>query len=120
MDPVPSQPWRTAVRSSRFRISVATAGIAAVGIAGAAMAVAAVNPQVASALSGYLATHAVAANAAGGAVKEPPATPDAKCGPGAMPEKTQGRVPLADYSNGRAAKGYYCNAQQISHIGDTG
>ena len=108
------------MRSNRFRISVATAGIAAVGIAGAAMAVAAVNPQVASALSGYLATHDVAPQASGATVKEPPATPDAKCGPGAMPEKTQGRVPAADYSNGRAAKGYFCNAKEVGHIGDTG
>ena len=45
------------MRSNRLRISIATAGIAAVGIAGAAMAVAAVNPQVASALNGWRATH---------------------------------------------------------------
>ena len=32
----------------------------------------------------------------------------------------QGRAPLADYSNGRAAKGYLCNAVQASHIGTTG
>ena len=108
------------MRSSRFRISVATAGIGAVGIAGAAMAVAAVNPTVAGMLSGYVASHDVTPTSASGAVKEPPATPDAPCGPGSMPEKTQGRVPAADYDNGRAAKGYFCNAREVSHIGDTG
>src|SRR5436305_1081489 len=65
------------------------------------------------------ATHDVAAESAA-ATKEPPATPDAPSGPGSRPEQTQGRVPLADYSNGRAAKGYYCNARQVSHIGNTG
>lgn len=108
------------MRPSRFRISVATAGVAAVGIAGAAMAVVGASPRVANALSGYLATHDIAPEAAGAVVKEPPATPDAKCGPGSMPEKIQGRVPLADYNDGRAAKGYYCNAREIGHIGDTG
>jgi hypothetical protein len=108
------------VGSSRFRISVATAGIAAMGVAGAAMAIAAVNPAVVNALTGYEQSHDIAAAPSSGTVKEPPATPDGHCGPGSMPEKTQGRVPLADYSNGRAAKGYFCNATQISHIGDTG
>ena len=106
--------------SSRFRISIATAGIAAMGVAGAAMAIAAVNPAVISAVTGYEQSHDVAAAPSSGAIKEPPATPDAHCGPGSMPEKTQGRVPLADYNSGRAAKGYFCNAQQVSHIGDTG
>lgn len=108
------------MRSSRFRISAATAGIAAVGVAGAAMAVAAVNPGVVSAVTSYVTTHDVAPEASGATVKEPPATPDAPCGPGSMPEKIQGRVPLADYSNGRAAKGYYCNAKEIGHTGNTG
>jgi len=47
-------------------------------------------------------------------------TPDRVCDKGSMPEKTQGRAPLADYSNGRAAKGYFCNARQISHFGNSG
>jgi hypothetical protein len=35
-----------------------------------------------------------------------------------MPETTQGRAPLADYTSGRAAKGYYCNARMVSHFFD--
>jgi len=42
---------------------------------------------------------------------------DLPCDAGSMPESTQGRAPLADYNSGRAAKGYYCNARQIGHIG---
>ncbi|MCW2607746.1 MAG: hypothetical protein JWO60_2439, partial [Frankiales bacterium] len=64
---------------------------------------------------------ASAAVAAGGAAGIPASTPKAVCGPGSLPETgRQGRVPLADYSNGRAAKGYTCNAQQVGHIGTTG
>jgi hypothetical protein len=38
-----------------------------------------------------------------------------------LPETSwQGRVPLRDYNDGRAAKGYYCNAVQVGHIGSTG
>jgi hypothetical protein len=44
-------------------------------------------------------------------------TPDVGCGPGDLPEAIQGRVPLADYASGRAAKGYTCNAEQVSHFG---
>ncbi|MBV9098629.1 MAG: hypothetical protein JO079_11285, partial [Frankiaceae bacterium] len=42
---------------------------------------------------------------------------DLPCDAGSMPETTQGRAPLADYNDGRAAKGYFCNARQISHYG---
>jgi hypothetical protein len=48
------------------------------------------------------------------------ATPDRRCDVGSMPEKTQGRAPLADYASGRAAKGYFCNAREVSHFGSTG
>ena len=48
-------------------------------------------------------------------------TPQAKCAKGSRPETgRQGRVPLRDYENGRAAKGYTCNATDIGHEGDTG
>lgn len=51
----------------------------------------------------------------------PAPTPAAKCGPGSLPETSyQGRVPLSDYTSGRAAKGYRCNTQQVSHQGSTG
>src|SRR5438270_7842508 len=49
------------------------------------------------------------------------ATPGSHCGPGSMPETgTQGRVPAADYADGRAAKGYTCNTKLVSHVGSTG
>ena len=32
----------------------------------------------------------------------------------------QGRVPLADYTSGRAAQGYRCNTKQVAHQGTTG
>lgn len=48
-------------------------------------------------------------------------TPKAQCGPGSNPETgTQGRVPLAEVESGRAAQGYWCNAQLVSRFGDTG
>jgi len=47
-------------------------------------------------------------------------TPDAACAPGALRESTQGRVPLAEVQSGRAAKGYRCNAVELSHDGDSG
>jgi hypothetical protein len=48
-------------------------------------------------------------------------TPQAECGPGALPETdVQGRVPTADYDNGRTAQGYQCNAEQVGHEGDSG
>src|SRR5688572_26895228 len=47
------------------------------------------------------------------------ATPSAVCGPGSRPETTsmQGRVPLSDYANGRAAQGYTCNTVLIGSYG---
>ena len=51
----------------------------------------------------------------------PPATPRAKCGPGSRPETgIQGRVPTSDYTSGRAAKGYTCNAVLQAREGNTG
>jgi hypothetical protein len=48
-------------------------------------------------------------------------SPKADCGPGALPETdAQGRIPTADYDNGRTAQGYQCNAEQVGHEGDTG
>ena len=37
-----------------------------------------------------------------------------------MPETTQGRAPKSDLASGRYAKGYSCNAVQISKSGTTG
>jgi hypothetical protein len=48
-------------------------------------------------------------------------TPDGKCGPGSRPEDSwQGRVPSKDFTDGRAAKGYTCNAVMVSHFGASG
>jgi hypothetical protein len=48
-------------------------------------------------------------------------TPEARCGPGSLPETSwQGRVPAADVVSGRAAKGYRCNAAPVSHFGTSG
>jgi len=44
-------------------------------------------------------------------------TPGIACDKGSLPEKIQGRAPLADFNSGRAAKGYTCNAREISHYG---
>ncbi len=38
------------------------------------------------------------------------------CDKGSRPEKVQGKAPEADYTSGRAAKGYFCNARLISHF----
>lgn len=48
-------------------------------------------------------------------------TPQAKCGPGSLPETSwQGRVPARDFTSGRALKGYTCNATLVSHFGNSG
>jgi hypothetical protein len=43
-----------------------------------------------------------------------------RCDAGSRPEKVQGKAPAADYESGRAAKGYMCNAQLVSHFGESG
>ena len=57
-----------------------------------------------------------------GAQQRPPAAvPRADCGPGSRPETSiQGRVPLADYTSGRADRGYLCNTRQVAHQGTSG
>jgi len=75
-----------------------------------------------AAVTGLVLTHA-AAGASGptaGGISTPAAVKDAVCGPGSLPEKTQGRVPSADYTSGRAAKGYRCNTAVVAHFGTTG
>ena len=108
--------------AKRFRSAGLTASVAVLASAGVAIAAAGAGPSLVSAMTqGYEQSHDIAPQASGAAVDVPPATPRAQCGPGSLPETgRQGRVPLADYSNGRAAKGYYCNAVEIGHIGATG
>ena len=62
--------------------------------------------------------HASASAARAHPVPPNVAVPRAHCGPGSHPEMgTQGRVPASDYTSGRAAKGYDCNAQLVGHYG---
>ena len=49
-----------------------------------------------------------------------PPTPGVACDAGSLPETTQGRVPLADVTSGRAAKGYTCNTRQLGQFGSVG
>jgi hypothetical protein len=105
------------VRPSTARRTLTLA--AAVAVAGAGVATAA-NRAALPVVGAYLQTHHMTATAEA-TTDVPPATPKADCGPGSLPETDrQGRVPLADYSNGRAAKGYTCNAEQVGHVGTTG
>ena len=57
------------------------------------------------------------------ATDEPPVTPtpQARCNDASRPEPgRQGRVPAADYESGRAARGYTCNTEMVSHHGNSG
>src|SRR3954452_7994297 len=76
------------------------------------------------ALVGALVAISVTAGSSSGAASHPEpssaATPGIPCDKGSMPEKVQGRAPAADYASGRAAKGYFCNARQIAHLGKSG
>ena len=62
----------------------------------------------------------VAGSATGATAPSTGPTPGIACDKGSLPEKTQGRAPLSDVASGRYAKGYTCNAQQVSHFGATG
>jgi hypothetical protein len=104
------------VLSPRRTTLVAALGLAVASVGVAAATGGAALPGVAA----YLATHATS-GAAATATSVPPATPKAHCGPGSQVETgRQGRVPLADYTSGRAALGYTCNALQVGHVGTTG
>lgn len=82
------------MRRSSLRLAVVSAAVIAFG--GAALATAAPTPPSTA------------------------ATPAAKCGPGSLPEQTQGRAPKADVATGRYAKGYTCNVAELSHQGRSG
>ncbi len=50
-----------------------------------------------------------------------PSTPGAPCDRGSLPETgVRGRVPLSDFTSGRAAKGYTCNARVVASTGNSG
>ncbi|HWJ81599.1 MAG TPA: hypothetical protein VNS55_05110 [Nocardioides sp.] len=76
---------------------------------------------VASGLAAVLVGSSLASALADGGSAVPEATPVAHCAPGSMPETSiQGRVPRADFTSGRAAKGYTCNTRMVSRHGRTG
>jgi hypothetical protein len=81
----------------------------------AAVAVAALT-----ATGGILTGAQASSGAAAPKPKFPAAVSDRKCGKGSLPETVQGEARAADYKDGRAAKGYTCNARQIGHFGTTG
>jgi hypothetical protein len=70
---------------------------------------------------GLLAASVVGGGSASGAADtgQTP-TPGIPCDKGSLPEKTQGRAPLSDVASGRYAKGYTCNAVEVSHFAATG
>jgi hypothetical protein len=67
-----------------------------------------------------VAAAAMLANGGAGAATGPASVPVAHCGPGSLPEATQGRVPRADYASGRVRKGYTCNTVEVGHQGSSG
>jgi len=73
------------------------------------------------ALSAAVLAAAVTQTSAGAAAAPSAApTPGTACDRGSLPEASQGRAPLTDVATGRYAKGYTCNARQISHVGRSG
>lgn len=75
---------------------------------------------VAAATGALMLSGAVSSRAIGTTSAVPPPTPDIACDAGSKPEAVQGKAPKADFDSGRAAKGYFCNAREISHFGTSG
>ncbi|MDX6200429.1 MAG: hypothetical protein QOJ79_3580 [Actinomycetota bacterium] len=112
--------------SLRLRPLLALTAAAAL-TAGTVAATARTTPPDVAALAAYAALHGSLGHA--GLAPAPPAytapgmgpTPQAPCDPGSRPETgRQGRVSPADYTSGRAAKGFTCNVTDIGHEGDSG
>jgi hypothetical protein len=105
------------------RILAATALLSAVA-AGTAATAGGVGPLRVDDLRSYATAHGLIAEMRAGGAAEAPvrgATPRARCGPGSQPETgRQGRVPLAEYVNGRADEGYTCNTREVSQHGSSG
>ncbi|MDP9181367.1 MAG: hypothetical protein M3P04_01160, partial [Actinomycetota bacterium] len=72
------------------------------------------------ALAVSAATIGVGVTASGATAPYAGATPGTRCDAGSLPEKVQGRAPKSDVASGRYARGYTCNAKQISHQGSMG
>ena len=101
----------------RLRTAPLVASLALVALGSAALAVRS-DPR----LSDYEAFHgSLGLHGAHLSVAHLPSTPQVPCGPGSRPETDrQGRAPLRDYTNGRAARGYTCNLTDVGHQGDSG
>ena len=72
------------------------------------------------AMSLSAATIGVGVTASGATTPYAGPTPGIACDKASLPEKMQGRAPGSDIASGRYAKGYTCNAREISHIGAVG
>ena len=102
---------------------VVLATLCVLALAGEAVATGTASHAVRDALAPYSHVHGVdgprgSVTVAAGAQT---ATPGVKCGPRSRPETgRQGRVPPAEYTSGRAAKGYTCNAVDVGHFGISG
>ena len=112
------------LRCTRFRwIAVAVLTIAAVA-AGATMSAGApaLNARLAgrASIGGPTALHTTTSRSMSATDPYAGPTPDIPCDKGSMPETVQGKTPKGDYDSGRAAKGYFCNARQVSRYGHTG
>ncbi|HWG93619.1 MAG TPA: hypothetical protein VNU66_05285 [Mycobacteriales bacterium] len=109
------------------RLLVASACLAALGAttagAAAGVSVAGVDVRL-DALRAYAHAHGLRPDISSRVADEVQvsgATPRAECGPGSNPETgRQGRVPAAEYVDGRAREGYTCNAEQVGHLGESG
>lgn len=120
--PNPDRFWRVATAAALTAITI---GAAVSGRAGGAVtpsvAVAAAHNHGSAPVGGPSGHHhASTAKYAGPTKPDSGPTPGIACDKGSRPEKVQGKAPKADYDSGRAAKGYFCNARQVSHFGTSG
>ncbi|MGH2756735.1 MAG: LVIVD repeat-containing protein [Actinomycetota bacterium] len=122
--PDPKRLWRVATAAAVAGITIAAA---ASGSVGSSLAVAAhhhgpaIGHHHSPAVGGPSGDNSRALARYMGPTRPPSSpTPGIACDKGSRPEKVQGKVPKADYDSGRAAKGYFCNARQISHFLSSG
>jgi hypothetical protein len=113
-----NQFWRVALAAALAGITMHTAAWAGTGLATPIVAVDHHGFPLVGGPSGQKTR--VLARYLGPTKPDSGPTPGAACDDGSMPEKVQGKAPKADYDSGRAAKGYFCNARQISHFGASG
>jgi hypothetical protein len=119
--PNPDRFWRVATAAALTGITIGTAVSGSTG-GGAAPIVGIAAHHHGPAPYGGPSAHHGAPLASYAGPTRPPAGPTKgiACDKGSRPEKVQGKAPKTDYNSGRAAKGYFCNARQISHFGTSG